>query len=224
MELGVSHGVNACRPWKGGFLGHATEHQIALVFPDTSPRGTGIAGEDDSWDLGTGAPPHPPTAHTLYFTNLGTHTGAGFYLDATNPTWSKHYNMYTYITSELPSLLRSLKVLPLDLSRQSIFGHSMGGHGAVSLYLRTIVAGAYKSVSAFAPALNPTNAPMAVKAFNEYLQGGLKEGEKWDSTCLIWEVPEGTRLNVLIDVVSAVCLRGVVIEVDARAGRGRPVL
>jgi S-formylglutathione hydrolase len=126
----------------------------------------------------------------------------GFYLDATHPAWSTHYKMYTYITAELPSLLASVEGLPLDFARQSICGHSMGGHGAIALYLRTIASCTYKSASAFAPALNPTNARWGIKAFNGYLQGGVKEGEKWDSTCLMWDVPEGTRLNVLIDVVS----------------------
>jgi len=138
---------------------------------------------------------------------MHTYTGAGFYLDATHPAWSTHYKMFTYITAELPALLASVEGLRLDFTRQSICGHSMGGHGAIALYLRTIISssspsGTYKSASAFAPALNPTNAPWGIKAFNGYLQGGVKEGEKWDSTCLMWEVPEGTRLNVLIDVVS----------------------
>ena len=133
--------------------------------------------------------------------------------------------MYTYVTSELPSLLKSLdNKLPLDFSRQSIFGHSMGGHGAIVLYLRTITSGTYRSVSAFAPALNPTNGQWGMKAFNGYLQDGTKEGEKWDSTCLLWEVPEGKRLNVLVDVVSAVCPQSGLFEVDARAGNGGPVL
>ena len=122
--------------------------------------------------------------------------------------------MYTYVTAELPSLLGSVEGLPLDFTRQSICGHSMGGHGAIALYLRAITSqsssssslGPYKSASAFAPALNPTNGPWGVNAFNRYLQGGVKEGEKWDSTCLMWDVPEGTRLNVLVDVVSAVLL------------------
>ena len=124
--------------------------------------------------------------------------------------------MYTYVTAELPSLLGSVEGLPLDFTRQSICGHSMGGHGAIALYLRTITSassssspsplGTYKSASAFAPVLNPTNAQWGINAFGRYLQGGVKEGEKWDSTCLLWDVPEGTRLNVLIDVVSAVLL------------------
>ena len=134
--------------------------------------------------------------------------------------------MYTYVTAELPSLLGSIEGLPLDFARQSICGHSMGGHGAIALYLRTITSssGAYKSASAFAPALNPTNGRWGIKAFNGYLQGGVKEGEKWDSTCLMWDVPEGTRLNVLIDVVSPRILGGHVFEVDARAGGGGSVL
>ena len=160
--------------------------------------------------------------HTPLYLYLHTHiyTGAVFYLDATHPKWSTHYKMYTYLTAELPSLLRSVEGLPLDVIRQSICGHSMGGHGAIALYLRTIIASSgttdttdttttttttttYRSASAFAPVLNPTNGQWGIKAFNGYLQAGVKEGEKWDSTCLMWEVPEGTPLNVLIDVVSA---------------------
>ena len=207
------------------------------MFPDTSPRGAGIAGEDNSWDFGTGASTiihitypliasliilhrHSTGTHTHTYSHTHTRIGAGFYLDATHPTWSAHYNMYTYVTAELPSLLGSVEGLPLDFTRQSICGHSMGGHGAISLYLRTITSPSpsspssssrtykYKSASAFAPVLNPTNAPWGVNAFNGYLQGGVKEGEKWDSTCLMWDVPEGARLNVLIDVVSAVCWGG----------------
>jgi hypothetical protein len=164
-----------------------------------------------------------------YRTDIGTptHLGAGFYLDATHATWSTHYNMYTYIKDELPSLLKSLQVpdsLPLDFTRQSIFGHSMGGEGAITLYLRTIASGTYKSASAFAPALNPTNGQWGVKAFNGYLQNGVKEGERWDPTCLIWELPEGTQLNMLIDVVSIVCVRSGASELDARLGKGGPVL
>jgi S-formylglutathione hydrolase len=88
---------------KGGFLRDAAEHGIALVFPDTSPRGAKIEGEDDSWDFGT---------------------GAGFYIDATADKWSKYYNMESFVTKELPSLL-SKTGLPLDLKRTSVFGHSM---------------------------------------------------------------------------------------------------
>jgi len=98
---------------KGGFLGVAASQNIAILFPDTSPRGAGIPGEDDNWDFGT---------------------GAGFYLDATKPGWDKHYKMYTHITAELPQVIEAAGI-PIDFKRQSVFGHSMGGHGALTLYL-----------------------------------------------------------------------------------------
>jgi len=160
--------------WKGGFLRDAAEEGIALVFPDTSPRGAGAPGEDDSWDFGT---------------------GAGFYIDATNAEYSKNYNMASFVTKELPEVLKSAGI-PIDLERQSIFGHSMGGHGALALYLRN--PGKYRSASAFAPISNPTQAPWGNKAFGGYLLGGMEEGKKWDATELIASA-KGCDINIRID-------------------------
>ncbi|BGP43034.1 hypothetical protein JCM10450v2_007153 [Rhodotorula kratochvilovae] len=168
-------------PWKGGFLRDAAAEGIALVFPDTSPRGAGVEGEEKDWDFGT---------------------GAGFYLNATKDAWSKHYNMYDFITTELPSLLSQLS-LPLDLSRSSIFGHSMGGHGALTLYFKSLLASSpstkYLSASAFAPIANPTKCPWGEKAFGGYLAGGTDEGKEYDATELIGKL-KGKDLKVLIDV------------------------
>ncbi|TIB78836.1 hypothetical protein E3Q23_00649 [Wallemia mellicola] len=145
---------------KGAFFEEAAKQGIALVFPDTSPRGAGAPGEDDSYDFGT---------------------GAGFYVDATTPEFSKHYNMYTYITKELPGKLK-LSGLPLDVDNASISGHSMGGHGAITIYLREF--GKYKSASGFSAILNPTACPWGEKAFNGYF-GSLDAGKEHDATHLI---------------------------------------
>ncbi|KAF8632989.1 hypothetical protein AX15_001586 [Amanita polypyramis BW_CC] len=160
---------------KGGFLGPAAEHGIAILFPDTSPREAEIQGENDYWDFGT---------------------GAGFYLDATNLKYSKHYNMYTHVTVELPRVIRDAG-LPVDLTRQAIFGHSMGGHGALTLYLSSSTK-QYKSASAFAPIANPTKSPWGEKAFSGYLQGGVTEAkERYDATELISRSTE--PVNILVD-------------------------
>ncbi|GAA5981115.1 hypothetical protein JCM5350_007160 [Sporobolomyces pararoseus] len=163
---------------KGGFLRDAAEQGIALVFPDTSPRGAGIEGEDKDWDFGT---------------------GAGFYLNATNDKYSKHYNMYDFIVRELPDYLKDL---PLDLSRSSIMGHSMGGHGALSLYLKNLnSSNPYRSASAFAPIANSTKAPWGEKAFGGYLKGGVEEGKEYDATELLKkEEVKGKDLKIFIDV------------------------
>ncbi|KAI0048340.1 carbohydrate esterase family 1 protein [Auriscalpium vulgare] len=159
---------------KGSFLGPAAKEGIAILFPDTSPRGAGIPGEDDSWDFGT---------------------GAGFYINATKPEWSKHYNMRTHVLFELPQVLEAAG-LPLDFKRQSIFGHSMGGHGALSLYLSS--SKQYRSASAFAPISNPVNAPWGKKAFDGYLQGGSDEArEQYDSTELISKYKD--TVHILVD-------------------------
>ena len=126
---------------KGFFQAHAANHGMAVVFPDTSPRGLGIQGEDDSYDFGS---------------------GAGFYVDATKSPYDKGYKMYSYINDELQKgLFEQFK--ELDGSKVSITGHSMGGHGALTLFLKN--PGQYKSVSAFAPITNPTKCPWGEKAF-----------------------------------------------------------
>ncbi|KAJ9373369.1 CAZyme family CE1 [Paecilomyces variotii] len=160
---------------KGFFQHKASEKGIAVLYPDTSPRGLKIEGEDDSYDFGS---------------------GAGFYIDATKAPWDKGYKMYSYITEELPKTVFSA-FDQIDSSRVSITGHSMGGHGALTLFLRN--PGKYKSVSAFAPISNPINCPWGQKAFSGYF--GAENQEKWkehDATELIkkWKGP----LDVLIDV------------------------
>ncbi|KAF9020314.1 esterase D [Hymenopellis radicata] len=159
---------------KGAFFGPAAAQGIAILFPDTSPRGAGIEGEDADWDFGT---------------------GAGFYLNATNPKYAKHYQMYTHVTMELPSVIQSNDI-SVDFSRQSIFGHSMGGHGALTIYLTAEKP--YKSASAFAPISNPTKCPWGEKAFAGYLQGGVEEAkDKYDATELISK--HTNPVHILID-------------------------
>ncbi|GES64118.1 putative esterase [Aspergillus terreus] len=161
---------------KGFFQHGASKKGIAVLYPDTSPRGLNIQGENDSWDFGT---------------------GAGFYVDATEAPFNNGYNMYTYVTEELPKTV--FEAFPqLDSSRVSITGHSMGGHGALTLFLRN--PGKYKSVSAFAPICNPINCPWGKKAFGGYF-GGDEKNPKWaehDATELVkkWKGP----LDALIDV------------------------
>jgi len=164
---------------KGAFLGDAAKEGIALLFPDTSPRGAGIPGEDDDWQFGT---------------------GAGFYLNATSPTYAKHYNMLAHVTQELPAVIEAA-ALPVDFTRQSIFGHSMGGHGALTLYLHSQLNGVkqYRSVSAFAPIANPTKAPWGERAFTGYLAGGIEEARgKYDATELIAKMGK-EPVHVLVD-------------------------
>ncbi|KAF8913037.1 Alpha/Beta hydrolase protein [Gymnopilus junonius] len=162
---------------KGGFLGVAASQDIAILFPDTSPRGAGVPGEDADWDFGT---------------------GAGFYLDATKPEWSEHYKMATHVTVELPQVIEAAGI-PIDFTRQSVFGHSMGGHGALTLYLSS-KSKQYRSASAFAPISNPVNAPWGIKAFNGYLQGGTDEAlDQYDATVLIAKTTD--PVHILVDYV-----------------------
>lgn len=137
-----------------------------------------IDGEDDSYDFGS---------------------GAGFYIDATAPPWSSHYKMYSYITDELPETVFSA-FSQIDSSRVSITGHSMGGHGALTLFLKN--PGKYKSCSAFAPIANPLKSAWGEKAFKGYFgeQEWQSKGGQYDATELVkgWKKP----LEILIDVVS----------------------
>lgn len=148
---------------KGGAQQLAAELGIALIAPDTSPRGAGAPGETDSWDFGV---------------------GAGFYLDATEAPWSKHYRMESYITTELLPLVASS--LPIDGTRIGVFGHSMGGHGALTLALRH--SDLFKSVSAFAPIAAPTQCPWGHKAFTGYLGTNHAEWARHDATALMTDV------------------------------------
>jgi S-formylglutathione hydrolase len=129
---------------KAGAQRLAAELGLILVAPDTSPRGANVPGEADAWDFGV---------------------GAGFYLDATQTPWATHWRMESYLTRELLPLLGAH--LPMDLERVGVFGHSMGGHGALTLALRH--PGVFKSVSAFAPIAAPRQCPWGRKAFSGYL-------------------------------------------------------
>ncbi|KAK8959408.1 S-formylglutathione hydrolase [Platanthera guangdongensis] len=145
---------------KSGAQRAASVEEVALVAPDTSPRGLNIEGEDDSWDFGV---------------------GAGFYLNATELKW-KNWRMYDYVVKELPKLLTENFEL-LDTSKASIFGHSMGGHGALTIFLKN--QDKYKASSAFSPIVNPINCPWGQKAFSNYLGGNKSDWEVYDATCLI---------------------------------------
>ena len=145
---------------KSGAQKYATDHGIALVTMDTSPRDLGITGEDDSYDFGS---------------------GAGFYLNATAEPWSKNYNMYDYVVKELPTIINSnFPILP---NKQSIFGHSMGGHGALTIALRN--SKKYRSVSAFSPIVAPTQNPWGIKAFKGYLGEDRSQWLQYDTVELI---------------------------------------
>ncbi|HMO72882.1 MAG TPA: S-formylglutathione hydrolase [Paracoccaceae bacterium] len=144
---------------KAGAQAHAAELGLALVFPDTSPRGAGVA-DDPAYDLGQ---------------------GAGFYVNATEAPWAPHFRMWDYITDELPTVLFS--AFPVDEGRQAITGHSMGGHGALTVAMS--FPGRFRSVSAFAPITHPTASDWGRKQFAAYL--GPDEG-KWaphDATLLM---------------------------------------
>ena len=145
---------------KGGAQRMAAELGLALIAPDTSPRGANVPGETESWDFGV---------------------GAGFYLDATREPWSKHYRMYSYVTRELPALIA--EKFAADGSRQGIFGHSMGGHGALVCALRN--PGQYKSLSAFAPISAPTRCPWGKKAFKGYLGDDHAAWSEYDASEVI---------------------------------------
>ena len=138
----------------------AAELGLMLVAADTSPRGANVPGERDSWDFGI---------------------GAGFYVDATNEPWCKHYRMYSYVTRELPVIVA--EKFPADAGRQGIFGHSMGGHGALVCALRN--PGLYKSLSAFAPICAPVRCPWGKKAFKGYLGDDHAAWQAYDASELV---------------------------------------
>jgi len=145
---------------KAGAQRLAAELNIALIAPDTSPRGANVAGESDSWDFGV---------------------GAGFYLDAQQAPWEQNWRMESYLIEELLPLLA--RHLPIDTQRLGIFGHSMGGHGALTLALRH--PGVFKSLSAFAPIANPVNCPWGQKAFAGYLGANQAAWAQHDATRLM---------------------------------------
>lgn len=155
---------------KAGAQAWAAEQGIALVFPDTSPRGDDVPN-DDAFDLGQ---------------------GAGFYIDATEAPWDKHFKMWTYVTDELPALLA--ENFAVDMDRQSITGHSMGGHGALTMAMA--LPDRFRSVSAFAPICNPTQSDWGRKQFTAYW-GSEENWSPHDATMLM--VDGGFNGPILID-------------------------
>jgi len=156
---------------KAGAQRVAAELGMALVAPDTSPRGEGVA-DDPAYDFGM---------------------GAGFYVDATEAPWAPHYRMRSYIERELPALIAA--AFPVDMARQGISGHSMGGHGALTIALRN--PGRYRSVSAFAPIASPMRCPWGEKALGGYLGNDRAAWRAYDATALI---EDGARLpGLLVD-------------------------
>lgn len=158
---------------KAGAQRYAAELGIALIFPDTSPRGAQVPDDESRYDLGK---------------------GAGYYVNATAAPWSVHYHMYDYVTKELPTLLEAN--LPLIAGLKSISGHSMGGHGALICALKN--PGVYASVSAFAPLCNPMGMAWGRECMNAYLGDDVQLWKTYDATCLIEAGFKSTEL--LIDV------------------------
>ena len=145
---------------KAGAQRAAAELGLALIAPDTSPRGTNVPGEADSWDFGV---------------------GAGFYLDATQAPWAPHWRMESYLMAELLPLMAAS--FPIDATRLGVFGHSMGGHGALTLALK--YPGVFQSVSAFAPICAPAQCAWGHKAFTGYLGTDQTQWAAHDATCLM---------------------------------------
>jgi S-formylglutathione hydrolase len=193
---------------KAGAQRVAAELGLALVVPDTSPRGLGYPGEAESYDFGI---------------------GAGFYVDATEPPWSRGYRMYSYVAHELPALVAAH--FPVDPHRTAIFGHSMGGHGALTIALKN--PRAYASVSAFAPIASPMRCPWGEKALGRYLGADRSAWRAYDTTALVedrgWEGPpllvdQGTQDQFLDTQLKPGLLRdacasaGVALELRLRDG------
>jgi len=159
---------------KAGAQQYAAEAGVAIVCPDTSPRGEGVPDDENkAYDFGL---------------------GAGFYVNATQAPWSTHYHMYDYVTKELPKALEQSD-LPLDTSNCSIMGHSMGGHGALTIALKN--PGIYKAVSAFSPICSPINCPWGEKALGNYIGANKSDWAQYDTCALISEAKE--KLHILVD-------------------------
>lgn len=155
---------------KSGFQKAASDQAVAVVIPDTSPRGEDVPDEN-RYDLGK---------------------GAGFYIDATQEPWAKHYQMYSYLTEELPEIIHHL--IPDFSGKESIMGHSMGGHGALVLGLKQ--AQRFKAISAFAPIMTPSEVPWGQQAFSAYLGTDEESWKEWDATYLIKQVEQAPPLLI----------------------------
>ena len=159
---------------KGGAQRYAAQHGLMLVAPDTSPRGNEVH-DDDSWEFAQ---------------------GAGYYLDATQSPWNLHYQMYSYVAKELPAIVA--KHFPANMERQGIFGHSMGGHGALTIGLKHPEQ--YKSISALAPICAPMQSPWGTNAFNLYLGSDKNNWEQYDASELIKNVADASQYpEILVD-------------------------
>ena len=180
---------------KAGAQKFAESYGMIIIVPDTSPRGAGIEGEDESYDFGT---------------------SAGFYLDATQAPWDQNYRMYSYITQELQTLVRDN--FPIDCSRQGITGHSMGGHGALTIGLKN--PHLYCSISAFAPICSPTRCPWGQKALRGYLGDDDSAWTQYDAVELIQNghrsgeilVDQGEADNFLQEQLKPELLSSVCVE------------
>jgi S-formylglutathione hydrolase len=170
---------NVCQ--KSGVFRSLAEKGICFVAPDTSPRGLNIPGDNDSWDFGV---------------------GAGFYVDATADPWKENYRMYSYITNELLTVLAEHFSTDIDTTNVGITGHSMGGHGALTIGLKR--PDLFKSVSAFSPICNPVNCPWGVKAFTGYFGEDLQAlWSEHDACSVITKGGKSKYDNILIDVGTA---------------------
>jgi len=159
---------------KAGAQRMAAALGVALVAPDTSPRGANIDGEEIDWDFGT---------------------GAGFYIDATCEPWSDHYRMESYVAEELPQTLA--EHFPVDTGRMGIFGHSMGGHGALILALK--YPDRFKSLSAFSPIVSPSRVPWGEKAFSGYIGDDRNVWQRYDACELVRNLSKPYAGEILID-------------------------
>jgi len=162
---------------KAGAQQYAAKYGIAIVCPDTSPRGEHVPDDPEgSWDFGL---------------------GAGFYVNATQQPWSEHYQMYDYVVNELPQLIAD--EFPIDTNRTAISGHSMGGHGALTIALKNTEK--YQSVSAFSPIVSPLNCPWGEKAFAHYLGDDQAVWAEYDTCSLLARA--SSKLPMLVDQGSA---------------------
>ncbi|WP_417621226.1 S-formylglutathione hydrolase [Parasphingorhabdus sp.] len=191
---------------KGEYRKAASELGLIIVAPDTSPRGEQVP-DDEAYDMGQ---------------------GAGFYVDATQAPWSEHFRMRSYIEKELPTLIA--QEFPVDMGRQGIFGHSMGGHGALTIALRN--PDRYQSVSAFAPIVSPLHCPWGEKALGGYLGSDQAAWREYDACALIEGgarvadilVDQGTADNFLDEqlkpqlLVEACALADIPLQLNLREG------
>ncbi|KAI8985386.1 S-formylglutathione hydrolase [Pilobolus umbonatus] len=159
---------------KAGAMREAAKHGLALIAADTSPRDVDIQGVSDSWDLGS---------------------GAGFYVDATEKKWAGHFRMYSYIVKELFAIVQ--EQLPIDSTRVSLMGHSMGGHGALTIFLKN--QSQYKTASAFAPIAHPTQCHWGQNALGSYLGTDKESWKAYDTVELLKSVQK-QPMNILVDV------------------------